>query len=93
LPARGKGYDQGRLFLQEYKDLSGKFCVTSHAVKIVYQGLAVGRVGVQQVDFVVPANQTAGDWPLFFHIGPTEDGARCDKDGTQSSEFGLLIVR
>jgi len=93
LTASGKGYDQGRLFLQPYDDPSGKFCASTPAVRIVYQGLAVGKIGVQQVDFVVPAKQTPGDWPLFFHLGSAEDGTRCQKKETRSSEFGLLIVR
>ncbi|MFN7939262.1 MAG: hypothetical protein U0R19_38410 [Bryobacteraceae bacterium] len=93
LTAPGKGYDHGRLFLQQYDDQSGKFCPSTPAVKIVYQGLAVGKIGVQQVDFVVPANQTPGDWPLFFHIGPAEDGSPCQREESRSSEFGLLIVR
>jgi hypothetical protein len=32
-------------------------------------GLAPGQVGVQQVNFVIPANQQPGDWSLFFADG------------------------
>jgi hypothetical protein len=38
-------------------------------VQVTFEGLAPGQVGVEQINFVVPANQQPGNWALFFNIG------------------------
>jgi len=38
-------------------------------VQVTFEGLAPGQVGVEQINFVVPANQQSGNWALFFNIG------------------------
>jgi uncharacterized protein (TIGR03437 family) len=44
-----------------------KTCPTSTPqLKTSFIGLAPGQVGLEQVNFVVPANQQPGDWPLFI---------------------------
>jgi uncharacterized protein (TIGR03437 family) len=32
-----------------------------------FLGMAPGQIGVEQVNFTVPANQQPGNWPLFFN--------------------------
>jgi uncharacterized protein (TIGR03437 family) len=38
-------------------------------LQTTFMGMAPGMVGVQQINFVVPANQPAGTLPLFFDDG------------------------
>ena len=49
-------------------------CASSPALKVTFEGLAPGFVGVEQIQFVVPANQQPGDWALFFNIGTDING-------------------
>ncbi len=50
----------------------------SPALQVLFQGLAPGLVGVEQINFVVPANQASGNWALFFNSGSCADGSgRC----------------
>src|SRR5579872_3412572 len=49
-------------------------CASSPALNVTFEGLAPGFVGVEQIQFVVPANQQPGDWALFFNIGTDING-------------------
>lgn len=91
----GAVYDEGHLFLQQYNERRAQFCANTPAVKILSRRLAVGTVGVERIDFVVPEGQTAGDWPLFFNVGSPADGTGngCVDSEAQASSYGLLIVR
>jgi hypothetical protein len=64
-------------------------------LKILFQGLAPGKVGVQQVDFVVPEDQPPGEWSLFFNRGSCPDGSMrpCSESEPLSSRAVLLPVR
>jgi uncharacterized protein (TIGR03437 family) len=66
------------------------------ALKVTFEGLAVGKVGVEEIDFVVPANQQSGNWPLFFNAGSCPDGSgvpgTCGSTGAASSQYVLLPV-
>jgi uncharacterized protein (TIGR03437 family) len=59
----------GYLYLQDppwsdfYGNLHG---LNTLPLKILFAGMAPGMVGVQQVNFVVPASQKPGTWTLFF---------------------------
>lgn len=44
------------------------------ALQVTLRGLAASAVGVEEIHFVVPANQQTGNWPLFFNIGSCPDG-------------------
>jgi uncharacterized protein (TIGR03437 family) len=64
----------GNLYLQAYPGQAvtpaqGIVPPNTPPLTILFQGLAPGLVGVEQVNFVVPANQQPGDWPLFFDTG------------------------
>jgi uncharacterized protein (TIGR03437 family) len=70
-------FASGYLYLQPYPaassvgfGMSGPVYVPSTPhLKTTFMGMAPGMVGVQQINFVVPANQTAGTFPLFFDDG------------------------
>jgi hypothetical protein len=65
------------LYLQAYptpncNPVSGEGCqsfTSTPPVHTTFEGLAPGQVGVEQINFVVPANQQPGNWALFFNIG------------------------
>jgi len=64
-------------------------------VRVTFEGLAPGQIGVEQINFVVPANQQPGNWALFFNIGscttaPFSPGA-CGN--ALSSPYVLLPVQ
>ena len=90
-----RGYDRGNLYLQEInRDPSCRFCPTTAPLKILFQGLAAGKIGIQRIDFVVPTDQATGDWPLFFSVGDCPGGeGLCADPNLRSSEHGLLPVR
>jgi uncharacterized protein (TIGR03437 family) len=72
----------------------GGSCANTPAVQITFEGLAPGLVGVEQINFVVPANQQPGDWTLFFNTGTSADGRTCDTlHGSASSALVKLPVR
>jgi uncharacterized protein (TIGR03437 family) len=72
----------------------GGSCANTPAVQITFEGLAPGLVGVEQINFVVPANQQPGDWTLFFNTGTSADGRTCDTlHGSTSSVLVKLPVR
>jgi hypothetical protein len=73
---------------------SGGSCANTPAVRVTFEGLAPGLVGVEQINFVVPANQQPGDWALFFNTGTSADGSTCDtQHGPSSSPYVKLPVR
>lgn len=88
--------DSGHLYLQKYPapDLKGQSYTNTPALEIKFAGLAPGRVGVELITFVVPANQRPGDWDLFFNLGSCTDGrgGSCFPFG-QSSPYVKLPVR
>jgi uncharacterized protein (TIGR03437 family) len=62
----------GNLYLQNYPgpiDPPTGSTPSAPPPTILFQGLAAGLVGTEQINFVVPANQQPGDWALFFAIG------------------------
>ena len=61
-------------------------------IQLTFLGLAPGKVGVEEVDFVVPANQQPGNWPLFFNAGQCADITLCGEAGGLSSPYVLLPV-
>lgn len=61
-------------------------------IQLTFLGLAPGKVGVEEVDFVVPANQQPGNWPLFFNAGGCADLSLCGPAGGLSSPYVLLPV-
>ncbi|MCZ2152033.1 MAG: hypothetical protein LC126_30180 [Bryobacterales bacterium] len=67
------GAANGHLYLQEWPT-SDPFVTHTPALKVLFQGLAVGQIGVQRVDFVVPPDQAPGDWPLFYNVGSCPNG-------------------
>ena len=63
------------------------------AVKITYEALAAGQIGIQQIHFIVPAGQKPGDWALFFNRGTCpQSGLICQSPGV-SSDYVKLPVR
>jgi uncharacterized protein (TIGR03437 family) len=89
------GYDKGNLYLQQYPELDSerRSYTNTPALKIRFQGLAVGKIGVEQIDFVVPANQPPGDWVLFFNVGSCPDGSGPCTTEARPSHYALLPVR
>lgn len=94
---------QGHIYLQSYPQLLcliGMGCDNSYtstpALQATFEGLAPGMIGVEQINFVVPANQQAGNWALFFNSGscPSGSGApgSCGWPGL-SSPYVTLPVR
>jgi uncharacterized protein (TIGR03437 family) len=95
------------LYLQAYPPsagvcpIPGAICgqsgaTNTPAVQITFEGLAPGTAGVEEIDFVVPANQQPGNWPLFFDVGSCPDGSgvpgTCGSTGGNNSPYVLLPV-
>jgi uncharacterized protein (TIGR03437 family) len=94
----------GYLYLQDYPQnncapnpgpCTGSVTYTP-ALTVNSMGLAPGLVGVEQINFVVPANQKPGTWALFFNIGSCPDGSgvpgTCGATSATSSPYVLLPV-
>jgi uncharacterized protein (TIGR03437 family) len=45
------------------------------ALKVNFMGLAAGSVGVEEINFEVPSNQSSGNFALFFNSGSCPDGS------------------
>jgi uncharacterized protein (TIGR03437 family) len=59
---------------------------------MTFRGLAPNQIGVQQIDFIVPANQQPGDWALFFNVGSCPDrGGPCANQGSSSAYVKLPV--
>jgi uncharacterized protein (TIGR03437 family) len=75
---------------------SGSFTDTP-ALQTSFQGLAPALVGIEQINFVVPAHQQSGDWALFYNSGSCTDGSgyKCGSvdDIGASSPYVKLPVR
>ena len=99
--------DSGYLYLQSYPQpmpcpfpenpLTCTNSITNTpALQIAFEGLAVGKVGVEEIDFVIPPNQRPGNWALFFNRGSCPDGSgvpgTCGSSGAASSPYVLLPV-
>ncbi len=70
----------GYLYLGQYNETAPGFggkCLPPNAftVERSFEGLAPGLVGVQQVNFVVPANFTASDYALYYVDRPPGDSS------------------
>jgi len=96
----------GYLYLQDYPQPTcipppagacGQSFANTPALQVAFEGLAPGQIGVEQINFVVPANQAPGDWALFFNDGSCPDGIgppdRCATSGGLSSPYVKLPVR
>lgn len=88
------------LYLQSYPSINpigGASIPKPPALQILFEGLAPGMVGVEQINFVVPGSQAAGDWPLFFNYVPCTNGAVQNCNGNPgigvSSPYALIPVR
>jgi len=72
------------------------FVTNTPALQITFEGLAAGKVGIEEIDFLVPANQQPGNWALFFNLGSCPDGSgvpgTCGASGATSSPYVLLPV-
>src|SRR5262249_51173679 len=66
LPGPAAAFDYRYLYLQKYvyPDANHNQFTDTPAVEITFQGLAPEKIGIEQIDFVVPANQPPGDWAL-----------------------------
>jgi uncharacterized protein (TIGR03437 family) len=64
-------FDPGYLYLQFYPspDLNGNTHPGTLPLQTTFTGMAPGMIGVQQVNFVIPANQQPGTFSLFFNNG------------------------
>jgi uncharacterized protein (TIGR03437 family) len=89
----------GSLYLQAYPTSGPSFptgtptsCTNTPALQVTFEGLAANMVGVEEIDFVVPANQAAGNWALFFNIGSNSNGSGCNGNIGSSSPYVLLPV-
>jgi len=87
------------LYLQTYPTSQPSFptgslvsCTNTPALRVTFEGLAAGMVGVEEIDFVVPANQTPGNWALFFNIGSSSVGSGCNGNSGSSSPYVLVPV-
>ncbi len=96
LPSRG---EPGNIYLQTYPTPGPSFptgatvsCTNTPALQVSFEGLAAGMVGVEEIDFVVPANQTPGNWALFFNIGSSSDGSGCNGNSASSSPYVLVPI-
>jgi uncharacterized protein (TIGR03437 family) len=91
-------YFPGYVYLQNYPtlDFHGNSWASTRALETPFLGLAPGMIGVEQINFVVPANQQPGDWALFFNAGSCPDGSptpgKCGLNGS-SSPYVKLPVR
>jgi uncharacterized protein (TIGR03437 family) len=87
----------GNLYLQAYPGQAvtpaqGIVPPNTPPLTILFQGLAPGLVGVEQINFVVPANQQPGDWPLFFDTGcPPGQVSGCPGGGNASPSVKLPV--
>jgi hypothetical protein len=92
----------GYLYLQTYPQpicIPGNGCNNSYAdtpaLQVTFEGLAPGMIGVEQINFVVPASQQPGNWALFFNIGscPSGTGApgSCGLFGSSSPKVILPV--
>ena len=90
------------LYLQEYPQYREKTLpnasygsfTTTPELKITFAGLAPGMIGVEQINFVVPANQAPGDWALFFNEGSCPDPSNCParvREGISSAYVKLPV--
>jgi uncharacterized protein (TIGR03437 family) len=78
VPIRGNIAGSYQLYLQTYPTptpilfgIGGYLIPNTPPLLVTFLGLAPGQIGVQQVNFIVPANQQPGDWSLFFADGLT----------------------
>jgi uncharacterized protein (TIGR03437 family) len=80
----------GYFFLQQYPSLDGKGYsdVSTPPLVTTFLGLAPGMIGVEQINFVVPAGQTPGNWALFYNVGSCDANGVCPNPGL----FGLSAV-
>jgi hypothetical protein len=87
----------GYLYLQKYPilDYKGQSWTSTPALETPFLGLAPGMIGVEQINFVVPANQQPGDWALFFNAGSCPDGSptpgKCGLNGSSSPHVKLPV--
>jgi len=87
----------GNLYLQAYPGPQGPPDIgitppNTRPLTILFQGLAPGLVGVEQINFVVPASQQPGDWPLFFDTGcPPGQISGCPGGGNASPSVKLPV--
>lgn len=93
-----RGGSPNYLYLQTYPQLDyrGASWTNTPPVQTTFEGLAPGQVGVEQINFVVPANQQPGNWALFFNIGscttPPFQPAACANFGA-SSPYVIIPVQ
>lgn len=68
-------FDPGYLYLQPLpiRYIDGYFYPTTIPLTLTFVGMAPGMVGVQQINFVIPAGQQPGTYPLFFNSGCPPD--------------------
>ena len=80
-----------QLYLQAYPQPNGlgNSITSTPPIQVLFEGMAPGQIGVQQINFVVPANQPPGDWALFFNI----DNATFLTGAARSSPYAKLPVR
>jgi hypothetical protein len=80
----GPGLAGSKLYLQQYPQPNGRGFLLPNTppLQILFQGLAPGMVGVEQVNFVVPQDQVAGDWALFFS----------NADATRGGPTGVSVL-
>jgi uncharacterized protein (TIGR03437 family) len=99
----------GSLFLQAYP-IANPTCApnpgscmnnygsvaSTPSLTINSMGLVAGTVGVEGINFIVPANQKGGYWALFFNCGSCPDGSgipgTCGASYGYSSPYVLLPV-
>jgi hypothetical protein len=88
-------FDYHYLYIEEepVEDDSGISYTHTPALKVLFKGLAPGKVGIEQIDFVVPENQAPGDWALFFNRGSCPDGTGriCDSSDAQKARSSLYV--
>jgi uncharacterized protein (TIGR03437 family) len=92
--------DPGHLYLQTYPRVPppppfpvAASITNTPPLAILFQGLAPGLVGVEQINFVVPSNQQSGDWPLFFNDGCAPGQLSGCSLAPNSSTYAMLPVR
>jgi uncharacterized protein (TIGR03437 family) len=54
--------------LKDAANPNGDNCPVSDPIKVTFLGLGPGLVGTEQINFVIPANQSPGDLYLFFAV-------------------------